>query len=142
MAASVSSDDMLEFAQNGQCQKMLSKMNNNYGELEHVVLSLKLIEINKKGKEQNRVLLLTNKALYNLKPNQFKKYQRRIDLVNIISMTISKTSQEFAAINIFIFFISLQILNKIKCILIFRFMFVMNMIFDINLNIKIVLLLF
>ena len=94
MAAS--SDDMLKLAQNVQCQKMLSKMGDNFPEQERVVLSVKLVKINKRGKEQNRILLLTDKALYNLKPKEIRKCQRRIDLEKIVSITLSLTSQEFA----------------------------------------------
>eukprot|EP01083_Nonionella_stella_P067262 177769_1 len=90
------SDDMLKLAQNVSCQKMLSKMGDNFPEQERVVLSVKLVKINKRGKEQNRILLLTDKALYNLKPKEIRKCQRRIDLEKIVSVTISTTSQEFA----------------------------------------------
>mmetsp|Transcript_40952 Transcript_40952/g.65841 ORF Transcript_40952/g.65841 Transcript_40952/m.65841 type:complete len:524 (-) Transcript_40952:55-1626(-) len=89
-------DDTLKLAQNVQCQKMLSKMGDNFPEQERVVLSMKLIKINKRGKEQNRILLLTDKALYNLKPKEIRKCQRRIDLEKIVSITVSGTSQEFA----------------------------------------------
>mmetsp|Transcript_15773 Transcript_15773/g.24207 ORF Transcript_15773/g.24207 Transcript_15773/m.24207 type:complete len:525 (+) Transcript_15773:97-1671(+) len=90
------SDDMLGLSQNVQCQKMLSKMGDNFPEQERVVLSVKCTKINKRGKEQNRILLLTDKALYNLKPKEIRKCQRRIDLEKIVSITISGTSLEFA----------------------------------------------
>merc|ERR1712113_828158 len=83
-------------AENVQCQKMLSKMGDNFPEQERVVLSVKLVKMGKRGKEQNRILLLTDKALYNLKPKEIRKCQRRIDLEKIVSVTISTTSQEFA----------------------------------------------
>merc|ERR1719412_2104554 len=89
-------DDMLKLASNVQCQKMLSKMGDNFPEQEKVVLSVKLVKINKRGKEQNRILLLTDKALYNLKPKEIRKCQRRIDLEKVASVTTSTTSQEFA----------------------------------------------
>merc|ERR1712154_318577 len=64
---------------------------------EKVVLSVKLIKINKRGKEQNRILLLTDKALYNLKPKEIRKCQRRIDLEKVVSVTVSTSaSNEFA----------------------------------------------
>eukprot|EP01084_Bolivina_argentea_P133039 234769_1 len=91
-----SSDDMLKLADNPQCLKMLSKMGDNFPETEKVVLSVKLIKINKRGKEQDRLLLLTDKALYNLKPKDIKKCQRRIGFEKLVSVTISTTSQEFA----------------------------------------------
>jgi len=88
--------DMLNLSSNVQCQKMLSKMGDNFPEQEKVVMSVMLVKINKLGKEQNRILLLTDKALYNLKPKEIRKCQRRIDLKNVVSVTISRTSQEFA----------------------------------------------
>merc|ERR1712154_722525 len=60
------------------------------------VLSVELVKINKRGKEQNRILLITDKALYNLKPKEIRKCQRRIDLEKIVSITWATTSQEFA----------------------------------------------
>eukprot|EP01083_Nonionella_stella_P288538 981836_1 len=93
------SDDMLKLEQNVQCQKMLSKMGDNFPEQERVVLSVKCVKIKKRGKEQNRILLLTDKALYNLKQKEIRKCQLRIDLEKIVSITISGTSQEFAIQN-------------------------------------------
>eukprot|EP01084_Bolivina_argentea_P208177 355038_1 len=88
--------DMLRLAQNIECHKMLSKFGDNDPFPEVVILSLVLIKINRKGNEQNRVLLITDKALYNLKPDKFKTYQRRIDLTKICAISTSTTSQQFA----------------------------------------------
>merc|ERR1719334_2615047 len=95
VATASENNDMLKLSSNVQCQKMLSKMGDNFPEQERVVMSVKLVKINKRGKEQNRILLLTDKALYNLKPKEIRKCQRRIDLEKIVSVTISQTSQEF-----------------------------------------------
>merc|ERR1719334_425204 len=95
VATATENNDMLKLSSNVQCQKMLSKMGDNFPEQERVVMSVKLVKINKRGKEQNRILLLTDKALYNLKPKEIRKCQRRIDLEKIVSVTISQTSQEF-----------------------------------------------
>eukprot|EP01084_Bolivina_argentea_P316674 548979_1 len=86
------SDDMLKLSQNEICQKMLSEM----GKEERVVLSVKLLKINKRGKEQDCILLLTDKALYNVNPKQIHKCKSRIDLEKIVSVTISTTTQQFA----------------------------------------------
>ncbi len=77
--------DTLKFAKHPDVQKMLLKMGSNFPKKEEVILSLKLTnvpsafplfsppffhapshknsQINKRGKHQNRVLLLTDKAL-------------------------------------------------------------------------------
>ena len=60
---SASLDD-LGLAHNAACQKMLSKMGDNFPDQEKVVLSTRLIKINKRGKSQNRVLLVTDKAMF------------------------------------------------------------------------------
>ena len=90
------SDDMLKLAQNVQSLKMLSKYGDNFPEQERVQLSCKLIKINKRGREQNRILMLTDKALYGIKVNELRKCERRIDLEKIVAVTISATSKEFA----------------------------------------------
>ena len=43
---------------------MLSKIGENFPDLEKVVLSMKVGKINKRKKEQTRVLLLTDKAMF------------------------------------------------------------------------------
>eukprot|EP01084_Bolivina_argentea_P312073 540262_1 len=88
-------DDALNLATNTSCQKMLSKTGSSFPNIENVIYSEKLIKINRKGKEQERVLLITDKAIYNLKPKEMGKCQRRIDLELIESITISTISEEF-----------------------------------------------
>eukprot|EP01083_Nonionella_stella_P284344 967952_1 len=92
--ATTNSDDMLQMETNVSVQKMLSKLGDNFPEQERVVLSMKVIKINRRKKEQNRVLLLTEKALYNLKPNDLRKCQRRVDITKIVSITTSTVSNE------------------------------------------------
>ena len=41
-------------------------------------------------------MLITDKALYNLKPKDLGKCKRRIDLEKIVSVTLSEASHEFA----------------------------------------------
>jgi len=58
---------------------------------EQLILAIKLIKINKKGKKQQRVLVLTNLAVYNFKYSllgsiDFKNYKRRIELMSIESI--------------------------------------------------------
>ena len=93
--AQMGSDDTLTLANNPLCQKMLQKLGDNFPEREKVVLSTKLIKINKRNKEQDRVMLITDKALYNLKAKDYSKCKRRIELDKIVSVTMSLTD-EFA----------------------------------------------
>jgi len=63
---------------------------------EQVVYSEKLVKINRKGKKQERILLLTTKAVYNLKPKAYKISQRRVELKDIGMITMSAGGPEFA----------------------------------------------
>ncbi|ETO23692.1 hypothetical protein RFI_13487 [Reticulomyxa filosa] len=111
------SEDHLLLAKNTSCQKMLLKMGtflhynnkkrkqrqqlfskmlgNNFPIPEKIIFSDNLIKINKRGKEQERVLLITDKAVYNLKPKEYHKCQRRIDIDKIVSISEAKDSDEF-----------------------------------------------
>eukprot|EP01084_Bolivina_argentea_P054727 100358_1 len=71
-------------------QKILSKHNT-----ETVKLYGKILKINKRNKKQQRIFLLTNRAIYNLNPRN-NAIKRRIDLLNISSITTSITSTEFS----------------------------------------------
>ena len=81
--------DSLNLQSNIQIQQLLTQ----YGET--IEYSAELTKINRKEKKQSRILLLTNKAIYNIKPNNYDKIQRRIALSDIASITISETSLEF-----------------------------------------------
>jgi len=88
--------DRLNLATNQSCVKMLTKLGENWPEEEKVKLSQILIKINRKGKEQSRVMLITDKAIYNLMPKDYSKCRRRIRLENVASVTTSSSSNEFA----------------------------------------------
>jgi len=60
---------------------------------EKLLLSLKTIKINRKLKNQERVLLVTDKAVYNLNPQLINK--RRVPLDRIVALTMSKKSEQF-----------------------------------------------
>lgn len=66
---------------------------------EKIVLSVKLNKINGVGKTQERILVLTNKNLYNIKPSSFmglfSRIRRKIPYSNIQSMTVSRFGSEF-----------------------------------------------
>jgi len=59
---------------------------------EKVILSCMTHKFNKKAKRQERGLLITSKALYNLSKTNIK---RRIPITKIVGVTLSKTSYEF-----------------------------------------------
>lgn len=84
--------DYLKMSGNAKVQKMLQK---NGSIAESVLYSVKVTKVNRKGKHQPRALLLTDKALYNLKPNDYTKCKRRIGLDLIGAITVSTSSDEF-----------------------------------------------
>lgn len=88
--------DKLRLTQDASCKKMLTKLGENWPEAEKVMLSAGLIKINRKNKEQQRAMLITDKAIYNLMPKDFGKCRRRIRLENVASVTFSGSSLEFA----------------------------------------------
>ena len=77
--------DFLNFAQN-------YSIKNNVTRDEEIQFSDKIDKINKNGWKQGRNLILTDKAIYNLKKSVLK---RRIDYKTIIGITLSKLSDEF-----------------------------------------------
>jgi serum/glucocorticoid-regulated kinase 2 len=87
--------DHLCLAGNHSVQKMLNKHGKNTPLPEIVKFSDFVVKINKKGKEQTRVMLITNKAMYNLMPNNYGKCKRRISIEEVGSITASGISDEF-----------------------------------------------
>ena len=65
---------------------------NNVKREEEIQFSDTVQKINKNGWKQSRNLVLTDKAIYNLKKKELK---RRIDYTKIIGITLSKQSDEF-----------------------------------------------
>ncbi len=65
---------------------------NNITREEEIQFSDKIKKINKNGWKQDRNILLTDKAIYNLKKTSLK---RRIDYKIIMGITLSKLSDEF-----------------------------------------------
>jgi serum/glucocorticoid-regulated kinase 2 len=62
---------------------------------ENVVFSDFVLKINRKGKTQERAILITNKAVYNLKVKNYGSCQRRIPMANIEAVSTSTISDEF-----------------------------------------------
>lgn len=90
-----SKNDTLGLGGNVKVSRMLSKKGDNSPHPEVVKFSNYITKINKRGKEQHRTLLLTDKAIYNLMPTAYDKCNRRIDLRNVIGVTASCTGPEF-----------------------------------------------
>ena len=65
---------------------------NNITREEEILFTDKISKINKYGWSQERNIIITNKAIYNLKKT---KQKRRIDFKTIIGITFSKVSDEF-----------------------------------------------
>eukprot|EP01084_Bolivina_argentea_P257943 434667_1 len=64
---------------------------------EKVILSTKIFKINKRGKRQQRVFLLTNLSIYNIKQNKKRdnNWKRQINLIDVASILFSRKSKEF-----------------------------------------------
>lgn len=88
--------DDLNLSSNYACKRMLQKLGENWPKAEMIKCSQTLTKINRKGREQSRVMLITDKAIYNLMPRDMAKCRRRIRLENIASATFSNSSTEFA----------------------------------------------
>eukprot|EP01084_Bolivina_argentea_P079184 143683_1 len=81
--------------QNSNLSKI--RLENN----EHIILSTQLFEICKKEKLKKCVLLCTNKALYHCRQKSSKKInkcQQKVNLKDILSITVSQISEEFVVL--------------------------------------------
>jgi hypothetical protein len=83
--------DQLNLATNPYVLKMLRSTGKGD---ERVIWSSKEIKVNKKGKQQTRVLIISDGAVYNMKPGDYAKFQRRIKLDNIAGITLSTDSDD------------------------------------------------
>eukprot|EP00475_Leptophrys_vorax_P019702 TRINITY_DN26_c0_g4_i1.p1 TRINITY_DN26_c0_g4~~TRINITY_DN26_c0_g4_i1.p1 ORF type:complete len:533 (-),score=161.59 TRINITY_DN26_c0_g4_i1:43-1641(-) len=84
--------DLLGLNANAAVQQLISGKSK-----EKVVYSDMVVKINKRGVPQNRVLMITDKAVYNMKSGDYSSYKRRIPLENIGAVCISSLdeSKEF-----------------------------------------------
>lgn len=89
-----SSFDYLNLGKNASVLSILSKHGLG-AEHESVEYSDFIVKINPRDKPQERVILITNKAIYNVMPNDFSRCKRRIPLEAITTITVSKVSDEF-----------------------------------------------
>lgn len=88
--------DYLALGNNKNLEKMLAKFNREDATTkEEVKFSDMMVKINRRDKPQERVILVTAKAMYNLLPSDVTKCKRRIPLALIDSVTVSEVSDEF-----------------------------------------------
>jgi serum/glucocorticoid-regulated kinase 2 len=87
--------DHLCLSGNHSVRNMLLKYGKNKPNPEKVVFSDFVIKINRRDKEQTRVMLVTDKAMYNLMPNNYANMKRRIAIDKVGSITCSEVSDEF-----------------------------------------------
>jgi len=86
--------DFARLASNSDLKAYLEKMSKAGNCSETLQFSELVEKVNKHQAKQQRILILTNEALYNFKPKAFKEAQRRIPLKNITSAVISQSSNE------------------------------------------------
>jgi len=92
-------NDNLQLESTPNVQKILGKYCKKGDTPEKIVFSDYVIKINRKDKEQTRVMLITNKAIYNLLPGRdnqnIGKCKRRIEIKDLAAITLSQKSDEF-----------------------------------------------
>ncbi len=77
-------------------KKALKALASNSAGNDTVLWSLKVTKINKKGKPQQRVLLITNRHVLNLMPDNYSKCNRCINVHDLHHLSIASQEQEFA----------------------------------------------
>lgn len=86
--------DYLSLATNQNIIKILSKHGDT-----SVSFSDVIIKINKRNKMQERILLITESAIYNIDPGSYK-VKRRIDLLELGEIRMSKLPDNFFCIHV------------------------------------------
>ena len=67
---------------------------NASGQVETVIFSERVLKINKRGKEQERDLIVTSRAVYNFVPKEYSEFQRCIQLSQVSGVVLSRNSDE------------------------------------------------
>lgn len=83
--------DRLKMRSNPHVTRMLEKEGSDG---EFVIWSSILVKVNKRAKKQTRVLLITDRALYNLSTTDYKKVKRRIPIGDLSKVVISTQSDQ------------------------------------------------
>ena len=84
--------DHLNLAKDKKALKALASNSASNG---RVLFSAKMIKINRKGKGQNRVLLITTRHLLNLMPDNYSKCNRCMAMGSLHHISTSLQGQEF-----------------------------------------------
>ena len=95
VARSRQAHDHLSLRLSSSVRKVLKKYASAGVAEEEVQFSDFIVKINPKGKPQERVLLITDRAVYNLLPTDYGKCKRRVDLAAISKVTVAVKSDEF-----------------------------------------------
>eukprot|EP00475_Leptophrys_vorax_P006543 TRINITY_DN1405_c0_g1_i1.p1 TRINITY_DN1405_c0_g1~~TRINITY_DN1405_c0_g1_i1.p1 ORF type:complete len:544 (+),score=155.01 TRINITY_DN1405_c0_g1_i1:39-1670(+) len=82
--------DSLGLESNAQARQLI---NSKGKKEEKVIYSSLVIKINKRGVAQSRVLMITDRAIYNLKPGEYTTLKRRILIENIGALSVSENEQ-------------------------------------------------
>ena len=90
--AGVCEHDYMHINGDPKFYKMLA---SNSGGNERLIFSIVGVKVNRKGKSQERALLVTNRAIYNTIPSDIRKCQRRIPLEKIHHLTVSNSCDNF-----------------------------------------------
>lgn len=83
----IENTDHLKFGTNAAIKTLIET--EGFGQKENIIHSEKIIKINRKGKKQDRHLMITNKAIYNLKPKKYAKSKRRVSIRDVGMLTLS-----------------------------------------------------
>merc|ERR1719181_1554433 len=76
-------------------KKALKALASNSAANGKVLFSATMVKINRKGKAQNRVLLITSRHILNLMPDNYSKCNRCMQISQLHHLTTSATNQEF-----------------------------------------------
>jgi hypothetical protein len=75
--------------------KFYKMLASNSGGNERLIFSIVGVKVNRKGKSQERALVITNRAIYNTIPGDIRKCQRRIPLEKLHHLTVSNSCDNF-----------------------------------------------
>ncbi|EGC39253.1 hypothetical protein DICPUDRAFT_86183 [Dictyostelium purpureum] len=86
--------DFLRLSNNVSILKMISKFGDN-----QILFSDVLIKVNKRNKMQERIIIITDKSIYNVNPKDYK-LKRRISLENVTSLSMSTQEDNFIILHV------------------------------------------
>lgn len=95
MSNTIETEDKLGLRNNNEVLKLLLKNHKTGDPAERVLFSDYVMKINMRDQSQERVLLISSCAIYNLLPGKVGKCRRRIAFEDIECVTASKFSKEF-----------------------------------------------